>query len=95
MDIMRQLTACEIKMRCHYCEKEVLGENPITVTGIGPAHDICHQTRLTSERIFNGLNIAKLDDVQFNELSDLVLMERNIRAPSAGSTKDEFEIELF
>lgn len=82
-------------MRCHYCEKEVLGSNPITVPGIGPAHDICHQTRLTSERIFNGLNIAKLDDLQFNELSDLVLMERNSRAPSIGESCDEFEIELF
>jgi hypothetical protein len=83
-------------MRCYYCEKEVLGSSPITVMGIGPAHDICHKTRLTSERIFNGLNIAKLDDLQFNELSDLVLMERNFRAPSEGNAHDnEYDIELF
>lgn len=83
-------------MRCYYCQKNVLGADPITVMGIGPAHDGCHQTRLTSERIFQGLNIAKLDDVQFNELSDLVLMERNFRAPSEGnSNNNECDIELF
>jgi hypothetical protein len=65
------------------------------VPGIGPAHDICYQTRLTSERIFNGLNIAQLDDIQFNELSDLVLMERNSRQPTPGLIDNAFDIELF
>jgi len=82
-------------MRCNYCKKIVLGGNPITVPGIGPAHEVCYQTRLTSERIFQGLNIAELDDLQFNELSDLVLMERNSRAPAKGAMDKEFEIELF
>lgn len=82
-------------MRCNYCEKPVLDASPITVPGIGPAHDICYQTRLTSERIFKGLNIAELDDIQFNELSDLVLMERNSRLPTAGSVGNTFDIELF
>jgi len=54
----------------------VIGADPITVPGVGAAHHVCYQTRLTAERIFNGLNIAKLDDIQFNELSDLVLMEK-------------------
>ena len=82
-------------MRCNYCEKPVLGASPVTVPGIGPAHDICYQTRLTSERIFNGLNIAQLDDIQFNELSDLVLMERNSRQPTPGLVDNAFDIELF
>jgi hypothetical protein len=82
-------------MRCNYCDKPVLGSAPITVSGIGPAHEICYKTRLTSERIFNGLNIAKLDDLEFNELSDLVLMERNSRSPTMGASSDDLEIELF
>lgn len=82
-------------MRCNYCKKIVLGGSPITVPGIGPAHEVCYQTRLTSERIFQGLNIAELDDLQFNELLDLVLMERNSRAPAKGAMDKEFEVELF
>jgi len=82
-------------MLCNYCEKSVLGASPITVPGIGPAHDVCYRTRLTSERIFNGLNIASLSDVDLNELSDLVLMEKNSRAHSLHASNDEFEIELF
>lgn len=82
-------------MRCNYCDKPVLGSDPITVAGIGPAHVVCYQTRLTSERIFNGLNIAKLDDLQLNELSDMVLMEKNSRSILIGASNDEFEIELF
>ncbi|MBL4796387.1 MAG: DUF2175 domain-containing protein [Oleispira sp.] len=82
-------------MRCHYCEKAVLGANPITLAGIGPAHDVCHQIQLTSARNFKGLDIAQLDDVQFNELSDLVMMEKNSRVSSLGQASDSFEIELF
>ena len=82
-------------MHCNYCHKPVLGSNPITVAGVGTAHVVCYQTRLTSERIFNGLNIAKLDDIQFNELADLVLMERNFRSPLIGASNDEPDIELF
>jgi hypothetical protein len=73
----------------------VIGADPITVPGVGAAHDVCYQTRLTAERIFNGLNIAKLDDIQFNELSDLVLMEKNMRTPPAEKSEESFEVELF
>jgi L-arabinose isomerase len=82
-------------MRCVYCKKPVLGSDPITVPGAGPAHHICYQTRLTAERIFKGLNIAKLDDIQFNELSDLVLMEKNMRMPAVEKSDESFEVELF
>ena len=53
-------------MRCSYCEKTVLGCSPITVPGLGPAHEICYQTNLVNKRIFAGLNIAQLDDLQLN-----------------------------
>ena len=85
----------DTKMRCNYCDKPVLGSNPITVAGIGSAHVICHQTRLTSERIFGSLNMTKLDDHQLNELSDMVIMERNARSVLMGASNDNFEIELF
>lgn len=82
-------------MRCSYCEQSVLGFSPITVPGIGPAHIGCYQTQLISERIFSGLNIAKLDDVELNELADLVSMEKNSRASMSDDHMGELDIELF
>lgn len=82
-------------MRCTYCEQSVLGLSPITVPGIGPAHIGCYQTRLISERIFLGINIGKLDDAELNELSDLVLMEKNARAPKSPHLVNSLDIELF
>ena len=82
-------------MRCSYCEKAVLGSSPITVPGLGPAHEICYQTNLVSNRIFAGLNIALLDNQQLNELSDMVLMEKNARTSETSGSFDDFEIELF
>ncbi len=82
-------------MRCIYCEKSVLGAKPITVSGLGPAHEICYQTHLVSKRIFSGLNIAFLDDLQLSELSDMVLMEKNARMSESMENTDGFEIELF
>lgn len=82
-------------MRCTYCEQSVLGSSPITVPGIGPAHVVCYQTRLISERIFAGLNIAELKDEDLNELSDLVRMEQNSRKAEDVSTIEVFEDELW
>jgi hypothetical protein len=82
-------------MRCTYCEKSVLGSSPITVPGIGPAHVACHQTNLISERIFAGLNIAKLSAEDLNELSDLVRMEQNSRMSMNESSAEVFEDELW
>lgn len=82
-------------MRCSYCEKTVLGCSPITVPGLGPAHEMCYQTNLVNKRIFAGLNIAQLDDLQLNELSDMVLMEKNARTSETSGSFDDFEIELF
>ncbi len=82
-------------MRCNFCQKEVLGARPITVPGLGPAHDICYQSHLVSKRIFAGLNIAALDDSQLTELSDLVLMEKNARMSAILGNAREFEVELF
>jgi hypothetical protein len=82
-------------MRCTYCDLSVLGLSPITVPGIGPAHVACYQTRLISERIFAGLNIAKLADDELNELSDLVRMEQNSRTANNSPEVDIFEDELW
>ena len=82
-------------MRCNYCEKAVLGASPITVPGVGPAHDVCYRSNLMSKHVFSGLNIGTLDEQQLNELSDIVLMEKNARLSKMGSSLDGFEIELF
>ncbi len=82
-------------MLCNYCEKAVLGASPITVPGLGPAHDFCHQSHLVTKRIFSGLNIASLDNLQLNELSDMVQMEKNARLSETAGSLDGFEIELF
>jgi len=82
-------------MRCNYCEKAVLGDKPITVPGLGPAHEICYQSHLVIKRIFAGLNIAALDDMQLSELSDMVLMEKNARMSESMENTESFEIELF
>lgn len=81
-------------MRCHYCKKNVLGLDPITVSGVGVAHKLCYETRLTTERIFQGLNIAALDSIQFSELSDMVAMEKNTRSASSAGNNG-FDVELF
>jgi len=92
---MRQRIDLGGSMRCNYCKKAVLGASPITVPGLGPAHEICYQTHLVRKRIFSGLNIAALDDQQLAELSDLVLMEKNARMSEIMENTEEFEIELF
>ena len=69
--------------------------DPITVSGSGSAHVGCYQTRLITERIFAGVNIAKLDDSELNELSDIVLMEKNSRSSVTGDGADDLGIELF
>lgn len=78
-------------MRCYYCDQPVLGAGPITVSGVGPAHSACHHESLVRQRVFKGLNIARLTDQELTELSDMVLMEKNVRSAGSG----EPEIELF
>lgn len=92
---MRHIVKWKDNMRCSYCEKAVLGSGPITVPGVGPAHEVCYQTSLIRHRIFAGLNIAELDDLLLNELSDMVLMEKNARSSETSGSEDDFEIELF
>ena len=84
-------------MNCTYCDQPVLGKDPITVPGTGPAHASCHHSRLLSERVFGSLKISSLSEHELNELYDLVMMERNVRsaeqskAVSAGND----DVELF
>jgi len=84
-------------MNCIYCDQPVLGKDPITVPGAGPAHASCHHSRLISERVFGSLRISALSDDQLNELHDLVKMERNVRNTEQANHDDASndDIELF
>lgn len=82
-------------MRCSFCDKVVLGGKPITVSGLGPAHEMCYQTNLINNRVFDGLNIAQLTDSDLSELADMVQMEKNARKSDKKAGVAEFEIELF
>ena len=87
-----------VRMNCVYCDSTVLGADPITVAGKGPAHASCHQHGLMVDRIFAGLSLNNLSDSDLNELSDMVQMEKNARlkddsADTSVATNDE--VELF
>lgn len=78
-------------MKCPYCQKNVIGEKKIVVVvGEGPAHAVCHERAIISQRVFGGLNLPLLNDEQLAELSDMVKMEQNSRDES-----QEDAIELF
>ena len=77
-------------MKCPYCQKNVIGEKKIVVVvGEGPAHAVCHERAIVSQRVFGGLNLPLLNDEQLAELSEMVKMEQNSRQP------EEDVIELF
>jgi len=66
-------------MKCCYCNKNVLSEDPITVSGMGPAHRSCYEKSLIEDRVFLNLNLRALSEEQLSELSDMVKMEQNVR----------------
>lgn len=74
-----------------------MGQDPITVPGIGPAHASCYHNRLLSERVFGALKISALSDHELNELYDLVMMERNVRNAEQSTTVSagNDDVELF
>ena len=85
-------------MNCTYCHQAVLGKDPITVPGVGPAHASCHHSRLLSERVFGSLKISSLSEDELNELYDLVMMERNVRSaeqPKSADLAGNDDVELF
>lgn len=78
-------------MRCELCAKSVFGNEGITVLGLGAAHITCFELEKNTRHIFEGLDIAKLDDQALNELHDMVLAEKNHRS---GNFAD-IAVELF
>ena len=69
-------------MNCCFCSQPVLLQQPITVSGLGPAHRPCYQQYLIDQRQFMGINLRTLSDTQLGELRELVVMEHNERQRS-------------
>lgn len=68
-------------MKCEFCSQSALAGNPITVAGIGIAHQSCYERHLIDQRIFRSLNLRQLNAAELNELNDLVQIELNARQP--------------
>lgn len=66
-------------MKCCYCNKNVLAGDPITVSGLGPAHRPCYEQNLIEQRVFKHLNLRSLPESELRELFDMVKMELNVR----------------
>lgn len=62
-------------MKCCYCEQDVLYGEPITVSGVVPAHKLCFEKSLVEQRIFHNLNLRSLPVDDLRELLDMVKME--------------------
>lgn len=66
-------------MKCVYCKADVLNGDPITVSGLGPAHRGCFENSLVEQRVFHHLNLRSLPDADLRELLDMAKMEMNAR----------------
>lgn len=66
-------------MRCVHCNQHVVGNDPITVQGVGVAHRECHKKKLEEARIFMGINLSDLPYDDLATLSDLLCAEMDIR----------------
>lgn len=77
-------------MRCIFCNKRIVGNDGISVSGKGICHEICLQMDQAKRRVFMGLDMTALSDQELTDLKDLVLAEENSRNSSNGD-----DIELF
>jgi hypothetical protein len=66
-------------MKCEFCHQSALAGKPITVSGIGIAHQSCYERHLIEQRVFKSLNLRQLNATEMNELQDLVQIEVNSR----------------
>lgn len=81
-------------MRCVFCDAPVLEKSerlgpPVTLSGVGVAHERCAQRDLVESRVFGSLRLKDLPTPSLYELRELLLNELNHRE-GCGS-----EIELF
>jgi len=77
-------------MKCIFCNQNVVGQNAMSVTGLGPAHMHCFQANEALRRTFQNLDITRLTDQELTQLKDLVLAEENYR-----NRDSDNDIELF
>ncbi|WP_419811434.1 hypothetical protein [Bacterioplanoides sp.] len=82
-------------MKCVYCQSDVLSAEPITVSGIGPAHRHCYEKSLVEQRVFRHLNLRALPDADLRELMDMAKMELNVREADVQSVDLWQEDVLF
>ncbi|MCT7357915.1 MULTISPECIES: hypothetical protein [Thalassolituus] len=68
-------------MKCEFCHQSALAGKPITVSGIGIAHESCYERHLIEQRVFKTLNLRQLNETELSELHDLVQIEMNARKP--------------
>jgi len=81
-----------MSMNCLFCNKSVVGHNPITVPGEGFAHLHCFQSHQALKRTFQTLDISQLSDSELSDLKEMIIAEENARARAAG---DDGDVELF
>jgi len=79
-----------MSMNCMYCNKSVVGHNPVTIPGHGFAHRHCFQAHQALKRTFQSLDISELSDAELRELKEMIIAEENARQ----RTSDD-DIELF
>ena len=82
-------------MKCCYCQQGVLSAEPITVSGVGPAHKSCFEKSLIEQRIFHHLNLRSLPIEELHELFDMVKMELNVRDAQHTQVDVWDEVTLF
>lgn len=82
-------------MKCCYCSGDVLAADPITVSGIGPAHRTCYERSLIEDRVFRNLNLRSLSENELNELFDMVKMELNVRTAEHKAVDVWEDVTLF
>jgi len=81
-----------MSMSCLFCNKSVVGHNPITVPGEGFAHLHCFQSHQALKRTFQTLDISQLSDSELSDLKEMIIAEENSRQRSG---EDNSDIELF
>ena len=80
-------------MRCEFCSHKLVGHpEVVSIPGQGLAHYNCFVTAQFRRRIFEGLDIAALDDQRLSLLHELVVTELNSRQREVAP---EQAIELF
>ncbi|WP_420591589.1 hypothetical protein [Bacterioplanoides sp.] len=82
-------------MKCCYCQQSVLSGEPITVSGVGPAHKSCFEKSLIEQRVFRDLNLRSLPVEELRELFDMVKMELNVRDAQHKQVDVWDEVTLF